>query len=306
MNIVVVGVGAVGGYFGGKMAKAGVPVSFLVREKRFHQLQESGLQIKSVHGDFTIQPTLVRKASEVEKPDVVLISVKNYHLNALWDELSELVNKGAKILPLLNGVGHMDLLVQRFGRDNVLGGLCYLESTLDPNGVIVQTSPMQQIVFGSLREPAPAWLQALANELRQDGVQVTVSDSIISDMWQKFIFLVSLSGITAALRQPIGVAVGDPVTKDFLRDLIEEIQNVALQKQVSLPADTVNQLIQRMESLSPDMTSSMHRDLEKGLPMELDSLQGAVLSMAEELGVKVPSIRSIYSLLHPFKSGTKA
>lgn len=158
MHIVIIGAGAVGGYFGAKMAKAGLPVSFMVRNKRYQQLQQTGLQVKSLHGDFIIEPTLVKTAEELEKPDVVLVAVKNYHLEGILEELSGVVEKGAVVLPLLNGIQHMDVLIERFGKEKVLGGVCYVESTLASDGSIHQTSSMQDIVFGPLSEQGPTWV----------------------------------------------------------------------------------------------------------------------------------------------------
>lgn len=303
MHIVIIGPGAVGGYFGAKMAKAGLPVSFMVRNKRYQQLQQTGLQVKSLHGDFIIEPTLVKTAEELEKPDVVLVAVKNYHLEGVLEELSGVVEKGAVVLPLLNGIQHMDVLIERFGKEKVLGGVCYVESTLASDGSIHQTSSMQDIVFGPLSEQGPTWLLGLKETMEQANIGVTLSTSILTDMWKKFAFLVSLSGITTALRSPIGVALADPVTNAFLRNLIDEILAVAAHKQVALPQDLGDEIMNRLAALSPDMTSSMHRDLEKGFPLELESLQGAVLTMAKEAALPTPCMRTLYALLHPFKDG---
>lgn len=139
--------------------------------------------------------------------------------------------------------------------------------------------------------------------MEQANIGVTLSTSILTDMWKKFAFLVSLSGITTALRSPIGVALADPVTNAFLRNLIDEILAVAAHKQVALPQDLGDEIMNRLAALSPDMTSSMHRDLEKGFPLELESLQGAVLTMAKEAALPTPCMRTLYALLHPFKDG---
>ena len=131
MHIVVFGAGAVGGYFGGRLAKAGTPVTFLVRERRYNQLSNRGLNIRSIHGDFTVTPRLALSAGDIEDPDVVIVGLKNYHLEGAWPDLRVLVQKGAAILPLMNGVQHLDQLVREFGEASVFGGVCYIESTLD-------------------------------------------------------------------------------------------------------------------------------------------------------------------------------
>lgn len=283
------------------MAKAGVPVTFLVRPNRYQQLSTKGLHIKSIHGDFSIQPKLVDSPNQIENQDVAILAMKNYHLQDSLPQLDDLVKQGVKLLPLLNGIAHMELLINRYGKENVLGGLCYMESTLDEDGRIVQTSPMQDIVFGSIGELSDDWLNDLKDTLLAGGFHVRKSSMILAEMWQKFIFLVSLSGITSVLRNPIGVALADPVANDFLKKAIQEIITVAKAKEIPISENTGEQVYQKLTGINPNMTSSMHRDLEKGLPLELESLQGAVIQMANELNIQVPSIQAIYSLLHPFK-----
>lgn len=305
MNVVVIGAGAVGGYFGGKMARKGIPVTFLVREKRYRQLQEQGLVVKSIHGDFTIRPHLALSAKEIEKPELVLLAMKNYHFEDALPQIAELVNRGAKVLPLLNGVRHIDVLVERFGPEAVLGGLCYIESTLNEAGEVVQTSPMQDITFGALAPVNETWLQELEASFRLSEITVQRSDSILVDMWKKYMFLVSLSGITAAIRNPIGVALNDNVTSAFIQEMIEEVLHVARARQIPLPDDIADQTLQRLYKIEPTMTSSMHRDLVKGLPLELDSLHGYLLEMAVEYNIATPCIRAVYALLHPYAEGIK-
>lgn len=304
MNITILGAGAVGGYFGGRLAKAGVPVTFLVRERRSNQLKASGLVVHSLHGDFTLEPDLARSPEEIASTDLVIIGLKNYHLESALPSLKTLVAKGAKVLPLLNGIGHIDHLKNELGAKAVLGGACYIESTLNEMGEVVHTSPMHDIVFGSLTgEDDEGFLKELETLFVQAGVNVKKSNHVLEEMWSKYIFLSSFSGITAATRQPIGVALNDSVTRSFLTQLIVEICQVAKSQSVTLPDNQTDLLIKRMEGLSPSMTSSLHRDLEKGEPLELDSLHGALMKMAGQANLHVPNVESVYALLHPYKSG---
>ncbi|EPZ52669.1 ketopantoate reductase family protein [Alicyclobacillus acidoterrestris] len=305
MNIVVLGAGAVGGYFGGRLAAAGTKVTFLVRERRYQQLKATGLHVQSTHGDFDIAPTLAVSPDDIDHPDVLIVAVKNYNLNDAIPQIRHLVEKGAKILPLLIGVQHMDTLVSAFGEAAVLGGVCYIEATLDARGTIVHTSPMHDIVFGALHPTNQALVNELELAFRQSGVNVQQSPSIMEEVWKKFIFLTAFSGITAATRKPIGEILSDSISKDFLHDMIEEIASVAQAKQGTLPPNVREEVMRKLESVSPRMTSSLHRDLEKGLPLEIDSLQGAVLEMAKTYAIPVPSIRAIYALLHPYVEGDR-
>ncbi|HVJ49029.1 ketopantoate reductase family protein [Desulfitobacterium sp.] len=301
MNIIVIGAGAVGGYFGGKMAQAGMTVTFLVREKRYQQLKERGLRVESVHGDFIVQPHCVLKAEEVENPDLVILSVKNYQLEGTFPDLKNFVDRGAKILPLMNGVQHIDQLVSAFGLEHIIGGLCYIESTLNEFGDILQKSSIHDIVFGPLTEMNSTFFQELEALFLKSGVNVKLSTEILTELWTKYIFLVTLSGMTTATRNPIGISLKDPVTFAFIKDFVEELVNLAKTLKVKLPEGFTEQMIQRIKNTAPEMTSSMHRDFEKGHPLELDSLQGAVLNMAEQQKVATPCTRAIYALLHPFK-----
>jgi 2-dehydropantoate 2-reductase len=304
MNIVVLGAGAVGGYFGGKLAKAGYPTTFLVREKRFNQLKSNGLKINSINGDFLVEPTLAKNPNEITDPDLVIVALKNYHLNGALPIIKTLVENGAKVLPLLNGIHHVDLLVEKFGQDHVLGGLCYIESTLNDSGEVVQTSQMQDLVYGALSDSIPTnFLTEIKEMFEKAEVNVTHSEEILEDMWKKYIFLASLSGITAAVRQPIGVSIQDEVTFSFLKDLITEVYTIAKARGIKLSEQTVTEVVAKMKGLPPTMTASMHRDLKNGLPIELDSLHGALLQMATKLDIEVPSIRAVYTLLHPYLDG---
>lgn len=304
MNIVVIGAGAVGGYFGGKLAKAGIPVTFLVREKRKKQLEARGLYIQSVHGNFTIQPRCVLSAEEIENPDLVIITVKNYQLDGAIKDLEIFIRHGAKILPLMNGVQHIERLASAFGRDKILGGLCYVESTLNEFGDIIQKSAMQEIVFGALSpETDPSFLKEVESLFLTSEVNIKLSSEILTELWTKYIFLVTLSGVTTATRNPIGIALNDSVTLGFLKDLVEELTSLARSLKIKLPENFSNQILDKLKNANPDMTSSMHRDLQKGLPLELESLQGAILNMASEQRLETPCTRAIYALLHPFVQG---
>ncbi|MBB6451761.1 2-dehydropantoate 2-reductase [Salirhabdus euzebyi] len=304
MNIVVFGAGAVGGYFGGKLALKGYPVNFLVREKRYEQLKARGLKVESFYGDFTIEPRVVLHTEEIESPDLVIVALKNYHVDQAMPQLEELVNKGAKLLPLLNGMEHLDLFVSKFGKENVLGGICYVASTLNEHGDVVQTSQMQDIYFGPLSNAVDqTFLAEIKAIMKESSIHVTLTDSIIAEMWKKYIFLTSLSGITTATRQPIGIAIQDEVTYSFLYDLLTEIYEVAKAKDVPLAVNTVDTIASKLQNLPTDMTSSMHRDLQKGLRMELDSLHGYLLKEAQKHQLNTPCLRAIYALLHPYKNG---
>ncbi|MCL6454064.1 MAG: ketopantoate reductase family protein [Alicyclobacillus sp.] len=312
MKWVVMGAGAVGGYFGGRLAQAGYPVQFLVRPRRFGQLMERGLRVRSVHGDFAIAPEATTDpAAAAEGVSVVMLAVKNYHLDDTIPALDTLVAAGADVLPVGNGVEHFEQLRRRYGPDRVLGGTCLIETTLDESGDVVQTSPMHELIFGPLPGdtahqrggPRRARLEELQTALRASGVQVTLTDEAWPAIWMKYLFLTAFSGLTAAVRSPIGEILADRETRSLLQDVLEEGRQVAVGRGVPLPPDAVEQIMARVTGLHPTMTSSLHRDLQKGLPLEVDSLQGAWVRMAAEVGVPSPLMRTLYAVLHPHRDG---
>ncbi|WP_274651141.1 ketopantoate reductase family protein [Paenibacillus humicola] len=303
MNIVIVGAGAVGGYFGGKMVRAGVPVTFFVREKRYRQIEENGLRVKSVHGDFTVRPKLITKAEDAERPDFIVAAVKAYQLEGAFPALDVWVSQGAKVVSLLNGIEPVDRLLERYGGSAVLGGLNYIESTLDREGQIVQTSPMQEIVFGALSaENKPAASQ-LMQTLEPCDFKVTLSDDIKRDMWEKYLFLTVLSGMTSAARKPLGDILADREAALFMEDMLAELTRLARAEGITFQEDINTKIRGRFAAVPKTMTSSMYRDLAGGLPLELENLQGYAVRLGEKHRINVPCLRAVYALLHPYANG---
>ncbi|HEU5139991.1 MAG TPA: ketopantoate reductase family protein [Bacillales bacterium] len=306
MNIVILGAGAVGGYLGGRLAEAGVPVSFLVRERRADQLSEKGIRIKSVHGDFSAESVdLYTDAEQIPECDVVIVTVKGYQVEGAMPQLRTLVAKGAKILPFLNGMEHFRFMEESFGEENVLGGLAFIISTLDENGGIVQTSEQHDFVFGALRESQKAFCNRLETTLSGANVNVKNSDHILRDLWQKYTFITAFSGITTASRLPIGKVRENQETLKLFQTMIEEMQALATVNKIDLGERLVDAVTEQVRGLPEEGTSSMHQDLRKGMPIEVESLHGGALRIAKEKGVKLPTIQTIYALLKPYEQGDK-
>lgn len=223
MKIVIIGAGAVGGYFGGRLAEAGLDVTFLVREKRAKQLQSTGLVIKSSLGELTIHPKLAVDIREIEACDLVLLAIKNYQLAATFPQLGYLVRLGAKILPLLNGVEHFDILAKEFGRENVLGGLCRIVSTLDKEGTIIHSGQMHEIVFGPL-QPAQEYFCSQVNEaLTKATFKIKRSHDIMMDIWVKYGFITAFAGVTTAGRLSTDEINEIEATKEIFAQALREM-----------------------------------------------------------------------------------
>lgn len=299
MKVVVVGAGAVGGYFGSRLAEAGVDVTFLVREKRAAQLRERGLTVRSVHGDYWYTPQVVTDAAEVEACDVLVVAVKNYHLADTLSTLKPLVERGAKVLPLLNGVGHLDLLRAEFGEAAVLGGYCNIIVTLNEQGDAVHTSPTHEFTFGALVPEQEAVCERLLAAGQGANINLHHSQAIYRDMWQKYLFITAFSGVTTASRLSIDGVMAHPPTREVLRRALTEMHTLAGCKGAVMPDDLVEKLMTYMDGFPAGATSSMHQDFRKGLPLEVESLQGVAVRYAKEEGIDLPTVRTLYGLLVP-------
>ncbi|WP_018130805.1 ketopantoate reductase family protein [Effusibacillus pohliae] len=305
MNVTVVGAGAVGGYFGGRLQEAGLDVTFLVREKRAEQLKQVGLVIESPFGSARLTPKLALAAEQIEACDLVILAVKNYHLPQAIESIRPLLEKGAKILPLLNGVEHFAILQREFGEQAVLGGICQIISTLDRDGRILHTNQMHHIVFGALHPEQESFCRRLMEVAAGANMQIELSENVRSDMWSKYAFITAFSGVTTASRLPINVVLMHEATREVFRSTLTEMWGLALAHGVQLPERFVEKVMDNMYRLPEGSTSSMHQDFRKGLPLEVESLQGAAVRLARQAGVEVPTVRTLYGLIKPYEQGAE-
>lgn len=297
MKILVVGAGAIGGYFGGRLAEKGEDVTFLVRENRKKQLTKTGLKIKSVNGDVELSPQLLIAGETEEKFDVVLVSTKSYQLTAAMEDIQLHIKEDGIILPLLNGVSHMDELIEAFGEEKVIGGLCFIESTLNENGVIVQTSPIHQLVFGERTREETTRIKRLKSIFEDTKADFILSEDINQDMWHKYVFITAMSGLTSLMESPIGpirnLESGQRVILEFLNEI------TLIMKKIDAPIkdDIVDIQYKRINEMNESMKSSMQRDMEKSMPLEAEHLQGYLLGKAREHNLEVPILDIIYTKL---------
>lgn len=278
MNMLVVGAGAVGGYFGGRLAEQGEQVTFLVRSNRYEQLQKTGLHITSPHGDMTITPQLITRDMRPDHAfDVILLSTKAYHLDDVLQDLAPFVSSETYIIPLLNGMQHIRRLTEVFGEDRVLGGLCFIESTLDAEGRIVQTSPSHRLLFGSRTGKPTARLEKIAARFAKAKAPMKYSMHIMDDMWQKYLFISTFAGVTTLFRSAIGPIREEAVGRQMILDVMGEAKQ-AMEKQGAVFNDDVEAvLMKQMHAMEDTMKSSMLRDMEKGQPVEVEHFFSALL-----------------------------
>ncbi|MGD6943307.1 ketopantoate reductase family protein [Cytobacillus gottheilii] len=294
MRILVVGAGAIGGYFGGRLAEKGEDVTFLVREKRKEYLYQHGLSIESVNGSMQLAPKMILSGEKADPFDIILLSVKSYHLDQAVVSMRPYVGEHTYILPLLNGIAHLDLLQDAFGKEKVLGGLCFIESTIGESGNIVQMSPLHELVFGPLPSTELAHLPQLKEVLSGTKAEIRYSDSIEQEMWHKYVFISALSGVTSLFRSPIGPIRDDQNGQSVIQSVVGEVTEIA--KAINAPvADNLQEIVlTKLQILGFQMKSSLQRDMEKNLPTEADHFFGYLLQQKNSY-TSSPVLSAIYS-----------
>ncbi|TDL31476.1 ketopantoate reductase family protein [Jeotgalibacillus sp. S-D1] len=295
MKILVVGAGAIGGYFGGRLAEKGEDVTFLVRENRKNQLLKTGLQIKSIHGDFSVTPKLMTSEETGELFDVVLLTTKSYQLNGAINDIKPFVGEHTMILPLLNGIAHVDELIQAFGDEAVLGGLCFIETTLDSEGTIVQSSPIHDLLFGERSGNKSERILKLQAAFSDTRASFRLSENINQDMWHKYSFISALSGVTTLMRAPIGPIREQEAGYRTIDTLLKEISMVMKKMEAPIKDNLPQIQLEKMMEMGHSMKSSMQRDMEKSCSTEVDHLQGYLLEKAKQYQLNVPVLDAVYT-----------
>ncbi|EGL84250.1 2-dehydropantoate 2-reductase [Caldalkalibacillus thermarum TA2.A1] len=301
MRILVLGAGAVGGYFGGRLVENGADVTFLVRQRRAEALKQQGLVIRSIHGDYSTKVKLLQPGEHAEPFDVVIMATKAYHLDEALESVRPYIGEGTAVLPLLNGYAHMERLQQEFGQDRVLGGLCFIEVTLNEQGEIVHTSARHDIVFGEVDGTDSARVRRLGEAFAGANCTARASSNIIQEMWNKYIFITALSGMTTLFDSPLGPILKQQETRQAYRELVDELVAVAKAEAVPVEENVAEQTMKVTEALAYGMKSSMLRDMEKGLPVEADHLQGHFLQLARKHGLATPLLELVYGKLKVYE-----
>ena len=301
LTIAVLGTGATGGYFGGRLAEAGEDVRFIARGAHLAALRAHGLTVTSVAGDFQLDPVRVSETpADIGPVDVVLVAVKAWQVPEAAESLRPLMGERTFVVPLQNGIDAPDQLAAVLGAERVLGGFCSILASLEGPGRIRHMGVVPYIAFGELDGSRSARAEALrAAFAGTRGVTVEVPADIRAAMWNKFLFITALSGVGAVTRAPAGVVRSQPASRGLLRDALEEIHAVARRAGIALPADAVERTLAFIDGLPPDGTASMQRDVLAGRPSELEAQVGAVVRLGERLGVEVPVHRTIYAALLP-------
>lgn len=304
MRILVLGAGGVGGFFGGRLVEKGEDVTFLVRSRRKQQLEKKGLVIRSINGDFSFQPQLITKEDITAPFDVILFSTKAYHLNEAITDLRPFVGENTVIIPLLNGIAHLSLLQKEFGEEKVIGGLCFIETTLNNEGDVMQTSAANRLIFGEIKPQNPERIKRISKVFAGTKASFVLSESILQDMWHKYLFITVMSGVTTLMHAPIGPIRESKDGRDFIRNVFEESVQIMRALGVPVKDNIVEEHMKTIDKISYDMKSSMQRDMEKGSFIEGKHLQGYLLNLAEQFSIEAPLLGAIYQNLKVYEEMT--
>lgn len=301
MRIAIFGTGGVGGYFGGRLAQAGEEVVFIARGEHLKALHANGLTVNSITGDFTVQPVAAEEdPAAVGVVDAVLVCVKAWQVREAAEAIQPLVGPETFVVPLQNGVDAPAQLADVLGSGVVLGGLARILSAISAPGVIQHMGISPYVTFGELDKRQSPRAQRLYDAFsKAEGVTVEISTDITADMWKKFLLISAFSGVGAVTQAPIGVVRGQPETRQMLEAVMREIWEVALAKDINIPEAVVTKTLAFFDTLPPDGTASMQRDIAQGRPSELHAQNGAVVRMGQETGVDTPVNAFIYASLLP-------
>ena len=304
MKIVVFGTGGVGGYFGARLADAGLDIRFIARGRHLEAIRTEGLNVKSPLGDVHLET--VRAAAdpaEYGPGDMVIVAVKLYDTDAAAEAIKPLVGPDTTVVSFQNGVLAGDTFSAAYGRERVIGGSASIAAQIEAPGVILHTGTMALLAFGEWDGSRSPRTETLLEWCEKAGIEVTLSDNIETVIWSKFVFLAAFSGITCMFREPMGPIREDADKRDLFRRALIETHAVARAKGVALPDDLAEQRMDFADGLPAEMYSSMYHDLMAGKRLELNWLSGAVVDMGGELGVETPAHAGFVEALASFAEG---
>jgi 2-dehydropantoate 2-reductase len=298
MRIAVIGAGGVGGYFGGLLQKSGQDVAFLARGEHLRALQERGLRVRSVHGDFELPSVRATdRPDKLGQPDLVLFTVKTYDTERAAAQIRPAVGPNTAVLTFQNGVDNPERIDRVLGAGTAMGGTVHIETTIAEPGVIAQTSPIRRVALGELDGRPSERAERARDAFQAAGLEATLSDNIRKALWEKFLFIVGMSGLSTLTRSPVGIVLAVPEVREMLAQAFAETAAVAEAEGVALDPDPVGRMMAFAQNLKPSMKSSMQRDLERGRRLEVESINGTVVRLGRAHGIPTPVNACIYACL---------
>jgi 2-dehydropantoate 2-reductase len=304
MRIAVIGAGGVGAYFGARLAQAGHDVAFVARGAHLEAMRANGLRVESAGGDIALSPVAVTDdPASLAPADVVMFCVKLWDVEPTARQIAPLLERGGVVIPFQNGVDSPDILTRTLGAARVLGGVAYIAATIGAPGVIVHTGSMARLRIGAFDAALTDRAQAFVDACTAAGIDAQLAPDIRRALWEKFVFLAALSGVTCLARLPVGGVRGDPDLRATFEAAMRETVAVARARSVALADDYVGMQMRFLDGLPADMRSSMLNDLVAGNRLEARWLCGRVVDLAGEAGIPAPVNATIYAALKPYLNG---
>jgi 2-dehydropantoate 2-reductase len=306
MHFAILGSGAVGGFYGAKLVRAGHRVTFLARGAHLQAMRAQGLEVRSPLGDFIVRVEAEEDPARVGRVDVVILAVKTYDNRTALPMLAPLVDEDSAVLTLQNGVDSIDEVAAVVGKAAVLGGATYVATALVRPGLIVQTGTHRRVVFGEVFGDLPKLserVQLIDQALASADIQVEAVPDARVPLWEKFIYLAPFAGFTGAMRLPAGSLWNTPDARDRFLAAVEEVTLVARGEGVPVAPDLIDRIADYMKTLPPATRSSLLIDLSQGKRIEVEALLGSVVRRGRALGLPTPIMSTLYAVLKPYEQG---
>ena len=305
MKIMIMGTGGVGGFFGAKLANAGHEVYFIARGKHLAAIKSQGLKIISETGNLLLNPVSISdNPSDFNLPDIILLCVKTYDIESACKTIEPIMEQNTGVIPFLNGIGHIEIMQNILGKDNVLGGVAAISALIKEPGIIIHNSKMQMLKFGELNNNISSRVKELHKACEDSGINSIIPDDIYSDMWQKAVLMCSLAGVNCLTRLPLGPCRTNTATRRLLEDISNEVISIAKAVGVMLPENQLELTMKQLDSLPEGMKASTLPALENGQKLEVAALHGSIVNLGIKNNINTPMNRAVYASLSPHENGS--
>tara|TARA_R100001369_G_scaffold29172_4_gene52707 strand:+ start:195245 stop:196183 length:939 start_codon:yes stop_codon:yes gene_type:complete len=302
MKILMYGAGGIGGYFGAKLAKAGNEVTIYARGVHLKVIQKSGINVKSIHGDFRAKPKLATDdLSKLEPPDLILLGVKSWQIPSIAKTLKPILDKNTMILPLQNGASNVEMLLKELPEENVLSGLCLIVSYISAPGEITHAGHEPKIIFGEKDNSRTQRVLDLSEVFTKAKISNLIPEDITLEIWKKFLFITTISALGGLTRVPLGKMRESEYLREVILSTGKEIIAVANAKNIKLTPQHLDLVMETISNLKPETTASTQRDIMEGKPSELENFNGYIIKEGKRLGVPTPVNQFIYECLLPME-----
>jgi len=301
MKIYLIGVGGVGGFYGGLLAESGADITLVSRGESFQAIKEGGLILNQPDGVHLIHPKVIENISEITDPDLIILAVKSYSLEEVAIDLGPVVRKDTTVITIQNGLDN-DLVVGRILDCEVLPGLVLVAVTKTAANIIIQKGTQKRLVFGSRDGKVTPKMKEIEQIFKNAEIDAKLTEKIENKLWKKFLFVVSFASATVAGNCAIGEALKNPKTLKVYQDVLAEVMAVGVKEGVEFDPDIFETTLRGAMDFDPSVKSSLLVDLENSRQTEVEALQEVVIRLAEKHGLSVPATRQVYNLVLSYEN----